>query len=222
MAHVIFEHLGAYNYEPIQLMLSCLYNGFKDVEYTLSPGHIFYTSINVSIFNKDEYHEGKIMYWPKLVRGSTNPNVALAFSGKKGAVIAVELDYGLPHFHVKISTILKSSIIHPAGVYLFPWFCFKIAKVIEMDDIFLIKVTQTPWPKEHEINLTMNELKKNENIDYSSVRLYKEINADVKDIAAQNLMKSTQGIAKIYGQDIADELMDLDKNTKISKSGWEC
>ncbi|CAI2376121.1 unnamed protein product [Moneuplotes crassus] len=218
----ILKHLGSFNYKSLQLCYSVLYKGFMTTNYLLPPGKLFYTSIQNAYFNKDLYVEGRTLWWPKLIRGSTNPGIALAFAGVNGVLVAVELDSGLPHYHIRNAKVVNKNIVHPSGVYLFPWFCFKICKVIEGDGITLIKVVQTPWPKVAEESITAVGEKMENYHKNVTQRLYKNCNLDVKDVYTSNMLKSSETLAKIYGSDTSEDLLELDHVTKIPLSGWEC
>ena len=86
----------------------------------------------------------------------------------------------------------------------------------------LIKVIQTPWPEEDESSLTVNEMDNKGNLGLSSVKLYKKAEKDVKDVYQDNYTKSHSMLAELYDKDIANELLEICPETKISEEGWEC
>mmetsp|Transcript_21961 Transcript_21961/g.19515 ORF Transcript_21961/g.19515 Transcript_21961/m.19515 type:complete len:183 (+) Transcript_21961:280-828(+) len=182
--------MGSFKYDLMQNTLSILYTGFRHIQGVARPGKILYTSIFKRHFNVGHYPEGKTMFSTKLLRCSFHPGIALAFCGQKGAMIAIELDSGLPHYHLRVKTVLSNKTAHPSGVYIFPWLCFKVQKVIETEDVFLIKVVQVPWTKEQEEGLTMNEYYEQGNFNSSTTKLYHKSNTDVKGVYSVELVRS--------------------------------
>lgn len=217
----ILDILGSFDYSKIHLTLGTYYRGFSTTNYLLAPGRIFYTSLNANHFNGDEYQEGKVLWWTKMMRGTLEPSIAHAFAGPAGAVIAIELDSGFPHYHIRNAKVLNPDIVHQHGVYLFPWFWFKVETVITIGEVTIIKVVQTPWPKIAEESLTLGWEDMENGQEHATTRLYHNKHVDVKDVYTQNLVKSVGILSKLYGTEHAHRIIGIDQNTKIPLNGWE-
>jgi hypothetical protein len=150
-----------------------------------------------------KYEIGKTMYWTKFIRANLEPSFSLAFAGQGGYLFAVELDYGLPHLHLKVGNILDKHTVHQAGVYLFPWFCFTVKNIIKTPEVTLIHVKQSSWPLDDERQLTFAEIDETQAINYSKVKLLRENKKDVFEVAMPNLVESIEKLSDLFDPNIA-------------------
>ena len=198
--------LGTFKYAEMGSILSKLYEGFATTEFLVEQGTIIYASIDPRWSNDDLYKEGIKLYWPKLTRATKNPEVALHFAKKGGVFVAIELDYWMPHFHICPDKIIKTEYVFQHGVYIFPWFCFKIQKVIKHDGITLVFAKQSSTE---------------ERIEGISC-LLRESLADPYEKSKKFRQRNIQFLSKIFSEEIAHELLMVDQKTQIPLDSWEC
>ena len=204
----ILRWLNRYYYKYITNIMSTLYQGFATTDYMMAPGQIVYTGVHQDNCEIEEYEEGKILYQNQLIRCTKNPLVANHFA-RYGHFFCIELDYGMPHFHIEVGKILNPKMINSDGVYIFPWLWFKVIRKIMHDNKFFVYVKQAPFPKEAETG--------------RMARFIRESNTDSYKKAWQTTVDWVERFATWFNdREFAYDLFQHDMDTNIPMTGWEC
>ena len=200
--------MGKFKYTILKDMLNNMYQGFYSTKDLLDPGTIFYFSLNPNFCDLNKYKEDEWLFWVKMMRWTLNIQKALnIWRQNNGYLIAVELDSLYPHFHIVISKILKEGIIDCDGVDLFPWFRFKVQKVLlhNKKPIFYIK----QWSCQRESREIHSSLCRNTVKDsYPSI--------------TSNKLSAASELSKVFGKKIGYDLLMIDSKTRIPLDDWNC